>query len=169
MRIDQRIKDAESTALGVLDYQTVIDCSTNPNYPAATKGWMYIVSVAGKIGGGSGLDVKVGGLLICKTTAAAGTQAGVGGSWDYVPTVAPNASITTAMIVDNAITTAKINAGAVANSQLAPDAVDEDVIQDGAIATAKIPDGAVTNAKTVGASGTFANVTTVNGLVVSGT
>jgi len=36
-----------------------LDCSTNPNYPAADAGWVYRVTVAGKIGGASGPDVQV--------------------------------------------------------------------------------------------------------------
>lgn len=58
-----------------------IDCSTNPNYPAATAGDTYIVSVAGKIGWGSGTDVDIKDMIVCKTTAIAGTQAAVGTSW----------------------------------------------------------------------------------------
>ncbi len=59
-----------------------LDCSTNPNYPAAESGHVYIVSVAGKIGGGSGVDVEVGDLLICKTdSSSAGNHSTVGANW----------------------------------------------------------------------------------------
>src|ERR1051325_864869 len=47
-------------------YKGVIDCSTNPNYPAADAGHLFIVSVAGKIGGASGVSVEVGDMIICK-------------------------------------------------------------------------------------------------------
>lgn len=67
-------------------YKGVLDCSTSPNYPAAMTGDMYIVSVAGKIGGASGLVVVAGDMMICKATAAAGNQATVGSSWDVIET-----------------------------------------------------------------------------------
>lgn len=64
-------------------YKTAIDCSANPNYPAADKGFLYKVSVAGKIGGGSGPNVEVGDSLICNTdSTAAGNHATVGANWD---------------------------------------------------------------------------------------
>lgn len=59
-----------------------IDCSTNPNYPAADAGWAYRVTAAGKIGGVSGRVVEVGDLIICFTDGtASGTQAAVGSEW----------------------------------------------------------------------------------------
>lgn len=63
-------------------FKGVIDCSTNPNYPAADRGWTYRVSVAGKIGGVSGVNAEVGDLLLCMTDGtAAGDQATVGAQW----------------------------------------------------------------------------------------
>ena len=41
-----------------------LDCSLNPDYPAADAGDAYLVSVAGKVGGVSGLDVEVGDLVV---------------------------------------------------------------------------------------------------------
>ena len=68
-----------------LVYKGVIDCSANPNYPAADAGWMYIVSVAGKIGGASGIDVEVGDMLICNTDGTvSGNQATVGSYWNAI-------------------------------------------------------------------------------------
>jgi hypothetical protein len=62
-----------------------ISCSGNPNYPAASNGWTYVVTSAGKIGGASGVNVEIGDLLICKTDgSAAGTQATVGTNWTIV-------------------------------------------------------------------------------------
>lgn len=55
-----------------------IDCSTNPNYPAAERGDTYKVTGAGKIGGTSGETVEVGDLIVCTTDNAGGTQAQVG-------------------------------------------------------------------------------------------
>jgi hypothetical protein len=68
-----------------LIYKGVIDCSTNPNYPAANAGEMYIVSVAGKIGGVSGETVEVGDMLICNNdTTPSGNQATVGIYWNAI-------------------------------------------------------------------------------------
>lgn len=75
----------DSKVSGALVLQGTIDCSTNPNYPAATANWYYIASAAGKIGGASGVTVGVGDLIICITTNAGGTQAAVGSSWTTVP------------------------------------------------------------------------------------
>jgi len=58
-----------------------IDCSTNPNYPASTKGDSYLVTAAGRIGGASGIIVDVGDKIICLTTNAGGTQASVGSNF----------------------------------------------------------------------------------------
>ena len=68
-----------------LVYKGTIDCSTDPNYPAADAGWMYIASVAGKIGGASGVDVEVGDMIICKTDGSpSGNQATVGDNWNII-------------------------------------------------------------------------------------
>jgi hypothetical protein len=66
-------------------FRGAIDCSANPNYPAANAGDTYKVSVAGKIGGASGINVEIGDTLICNTdSTASGTQAGVGANWHVV-------------------------------------------------------------------------------------
>lgn len=66
-------------------YKGVIDCSANPNYPAADAGHLYKVSVAGKIGGASGPNVEAGDTLLCTTDGtASGTQAAVGANWDII-------------------------------------------------------------------------------------
>jgi hypothetical protein len=86
-------KAVKAYADGLLDannayqYKGVIDCSTNPNYPAANAGWTYKVSVAGKIGGASGVNVEVGDSITCLVDgSAAGTQATVGANWIIVQT-----------------------------------------------------------------------------------
>lgn len=61
-----------------------IDCSTNPNYPAANVGEFYRVTVAGLIGGASGIAVQVGDQIHCYVTSAAGNQATVGANWTVV-------------------------------------------------------------------------------------
>jgi len=69
------------TDLDAMEFKGVINCSTNPNYPAASAGNVYRVSVAGKIGGGSGVNVEVGDTLLAIADNAGGTQAAVGTSW----------------------------------------------------------------------------------------
>jgi hypothetical protein len=83
---DKRIAAAGASVVpDALVYKGVIDCSANPNYPAADAGDVYVVSVAGKIGGASGVSVEVGDLLLCKVDGtASGTQAGVGANWDII-------------------------------------------------------------------------------------
>lgn len=67
--------------LGKLDYAYSIDASSNPNYPAASKGQVFDISVAGKIGGVNGVEVGVGDLLICLQNVLGGAQGEVGSSW----------------------------------------------------------------------------------------
>ncbi|MBS4056498.1 MAG: hypothetical protein KGZ82_04185 [Bacteroidales bacterium] len=77
--------DANIGANDAMVFKTAIDCSTNPNYPAADCGWTYRVSVAGKIGGASGPNVEVGDIMICNTDGtAAGNHATVGAYWNII-------------------------------------------------------------------------------------
>ncbi len=69
---------------GALNYKGAIDCSANPNYPAAAVGDTYAVSVAGKIGGASGKPVAGGDLIIAVVANGGGTQAAVGADWDLI-------------------------------------------------------------------------------------
>lgn len=71
----------DAAVVGLFDYKGAIDCSANPNYPAALKGDAYQVTVAGKIGGASGTVVEAGDLVIASADNAGGTQASVGTSW----------------------------------------------------------------------------------------
>jgi hypothetical protein len=66
---------------GVLKFQGSTDCSSNPNYLAASKGDAYVVSAAGKIGGAAGLAVDIGDTYFATADNAGGTQAAVGASW----------------------------------------------------------------------------------------
>lgn len=76
---------ARIASLDVMVYKGVIDCSANPNYPAANAGDTYRVSVAGKIGGASGPNVEAGDMLICGTdSTASGNHATVGANWDII-------------------------------------------------------------------------------------
>lgn len=71
--------------LDAMVYKGAIDCSANPNYPAADAGDTYRVSVAGKIGGASGAVVEAGDILICNTDGTlAGTQAQRGTAWNII-------------------------------------------------------------------------------------
>lgn len=73
--------EVANAVTGLLEFIGNIDCSGNPNYPAANKGDLYYVSVAGKIGGASGISVDVGDAIVAKADNAGGTQAAVGSSW----------------------------------------------------------------------------------------
>jgi hypothetical protein len=99
-------KAVKAYADGLLDannafvYKGVQDCSANPNYPAANAGWAYKVSVAGKIGGVSGLNVEIGDTLVCLVdSSVAGNQATVGTNWIILQTnidgamVGPSSSV----------------------------------------------------------------------------
>lgn len=64
-----------------------IDASGNPNYPAGNAGDTYKISVAGKIGGGSGINVQVGDTIICNVdSSSTGNHATVGANWTVLQT-----------------------------------------------------------------------------------
>lgn len=69
---------------GEVKYKGAIECSANPNYPAAEIGDLYVVSVAGKIGGSSGKVVQVGDFIFCNNDNAGGTQASVGDDFEVI-------------------------------------------------------------------------------------
>ena len=80
---------AIGTGIGANDAMTfkgVIDASTNPNYPSGVTGDTWKISVAGKIGGASGVNVEAGDTIICVTDNAGGTQATVGSNWTILQT-----------------------------------------------------------------------------------
>jgi hypothetical protein len=77
--------DNVSVTFNALIFKGVIDCSTNPNYPAADRGFLYVISVAGKIGGASGVSVLPRDIIICLDNGtASGNQATVGSHWSVV-------------------------------------------------------------------------------------
>jgi hypothetical protein len=79
------------TLLGLtnsLQFQGTLDASGDPNYPSASIGYMWIISKAGLIGGGSGAAVSAGDMVICITANAGGTQALVGADFTIVHTSA---------------------------------------------------------------------------------
>lgn len=63
---------------GGVAIQGGIDASTNPNYPTATNGQGWYITVAGKIGGAAGPNVEVGDLIVCHTDTPSGDHATVG-------------------------------------------------------------------------------------------
>lgn len=90
-----------ATALtSVMHFKGTLDCSSNPNFPAATVGDAIVVSVAGKVGGSSGSVVDAGDTIVCTVTNAGGTQAAVGADFDIVqsnvvaPVSGPGVSVT---------------------------------------------------------------------------
>ncbi|HEY1191064.1 MAG TPA: hypothetical protein VGE74_25750 [Gemmata sp.] len=71
----------DQAVTGLLDFKGDQNASTNPNYPAASKGDAYYVSAAGKVGGASGKSVDIGDVIVAKADNAGGTEASVGASW----------------------------------------------------------------------------------------
>jgi hypothetical protein len=100
------------TALGLTNavvYKGTIDCSGNPNYPAADAGDAYVVSVDGKIGGASGINVITGDTILCKVDGTvAGTQAAVGANWNIIE---QNIDLTNIIITGGTISGANITVG----------------------------------------------------------
>lgn len=89
-------------AADAMVFQGVIDASVNPNYPAADAGDTYKISVAGLIGGGSGVAVEVGDMIICTVdSTASGTQAGVGANWGIIQTNIDGAVVGPSSATDN--------------------------------------------------------------------
>jgi len=87
-----------------------LDCSADPNYPAATVGDAYYVTGAGHIGGVTGETVATGDLILCTTTAVAGNENTVGTSWIVLERNLDIASTANAGIVRLA-TGAEVTAG----------------------------------------------------------
>src|SRR5690625_628013 len=80
--LQNQIDNISGTVSSGLSYKGEIDASSNPNYPDADKGDMWIISEAGRIGGSSGMQVDVGNTLICKEdNTTSGTQSQVGDKW----------------------------------------------------------------------------------------
>jgi hypothetical protein len=102
---------------GLLSLKGGLDCSTNPNYPAASKGDTYYVTVAGKIGGASGTSVGVGDQITCSTNNAGGTQAAVGSNWFVLQHLLQGALLSTNNLSDvGSAATARSNIGAAQDS-----------------------------------------------------
>ena len=79
------LQNAIPGGVNVLIYKGVLDCSANPNYPAANAGDLYVISGAGKVGGASGTAVEVGDAILCNTDGTtSGDEAAKGAYWDVL-------------------------------------------------------------------------------------
>ena len=122
---EKAVKTYIDNAIGNLpqpmQFKGVIDCSANPNYPAATAGYVYTISVAGKIGGASGVQVEAGDQVLCITTNIGGTQASVGADFDIVQFNLVNAvtSASTVSTVGNIVVMDSTNGQIVEDSGIA--------------------------------------------------
>jgi len=77
--------DALLEASDAMIFKGDIDCTEEPNYPAADTGDTYRVSANGKIGGASGITVTTGAILICiADNSISGNQATVGSNWSII-------------------------------------------------------------------------------------
>lgn len=74
----------DNAVVGLWDVKGGTSCSGNPNYPAASKGYAYVVTAAGKIGGASGTSVDIGDVFVALLDNAGGTEASVGTSWFHI-------------------------------------------------------------------------------------
>jgi hypothetical protein len=92
----------DALVVGLLDFKGSLDCSANPNYPVALKGDAYMVSVAGRVGGGSGKIVSVGDVVFSILDNAGGTEASVGTSWDVLEANIPGLTAAGIALIDDA-------------------------------------------------------------------
>jgi hypothetical protein len=113
------VDSAVTGATGALSVQGTIDCSANPNYPAATKGYLYVVSVAGKIGGASGINVNVGDTIFAIADTAGGNQATAGADFNIVESNRDTATISTLGVVRLATQT-EVNNGTEVSAVVTP-------------------------------------------------
>jgi len=87
-----------------LVYKGAIDCSTNPNFPAASAGHTYKVEVNGKIGGTDGIVVYIGDTIICtQDNTLTGDLAAVGTYWNVLHTSSEGNVIGPASATSNAV------------------------------------------------------------------
>lgn len=90
--------DGLIAAQDVMVFKGLINCSTNPAYPAADRGHTYRVSVPGKIGGSAGINVEAGDILICTADGTAtGTHASAGANWGIIQANLDGALLSTAI------------------------------------------------------------------------
>ncbi|RLA59793.1 MAG: hypothetical protein DRQ78_10205 [Epsilonproteobacteria bacterium] len=100
-------------------FQGTIDCSVEPDYPAATAGQAYVAQPGGKIGGASGEVVEQGDWIVCINDNAGGDQATVGADWDVLQTNVVDATEVLAGKIRIA-TQAEADAGVIDNAAITP-------------------------------------------------
>jgi hypothetical protein len=105
----------DNAVTGLWDVKGSTDCSANPNYPAASKGDAYVVSVAGKIGGASGTSVDVGDVFVALADNAGGTEASVGSSWFHIEHNLSGVALTSGNLSQFASTTSAQLAGVISD------------------------------------------------------
>lgn len=105
----------DNAVTGLWDVKGSTDCSANPNYPAASKGDAYVVSVAGKIGGASGTSVDVGDVYVALADNAGGTEASVGTSWFHIEHNLSGVALTSGNLSQFASTTSAQLAGVISD------------------------------------------------------
>lgn len=134
----------DAAVTGLLDFKGNTDASSNPNYPSALKGDAYIVTVAGKIGGASGISVDIGDVYVASADNAGGTQAGVGSSWFIIEHNLVGAELNSNKDQNNGY--AGLTAGALLKTAEFPAFTGDVTTSAGGVVTA-ISANAVTNAK----------------------
>lgn len=108
--INDALGDLETAIADGMAPPVDIDCSSNPNYPAASVGDRFIVSGDGKIGGASGEEVTVGDLIVCKVANSGGTHATVGDKFYILQTNIHDATTTVKGYIQLA-TQSEVNTG----------------------------------------------------------
>lgn len=138
--INQAISDLETTVVDGLAPPVDLDCSTNPNYPAAEVGDRFIVSGDGKIGGPSGEDVTVGDLIVCKSNTSGGTHVTAGSKFYILQTNVHDATTTVKGYIQIA-TQAEVNTGTSSSKAVTPATLSTRLVAlEGALQTAIIID-----------------------------
>lgn len=138
-------------------FKGVISGSGNPNYPAAGRGDTYRISVAGKVGGGSGPNVEVGDMLICMTDGtAAGNHATVGAQWAII-----QVNLDGAMVTGSYPTLVSLEGLSLAAGDL--------LVATGADTLARLPKGTALQVPRVNAAGTGLEYFTLGAGITFGT
>ena len=66
----------------IIRYIGSLDCSFEPNYPAADAGHLWVIVGTGRIGGSAGKEVEVDDTVLCMVDgSASGDEAAVGHNW----------------------------------------------------------------------------------------
>jgi len=112
----------DAVATSEMTFKGGIDASTNPNYPAAALGDVYRITVAGLIGGASGIAVTVGDTIIAAAANVGGTQVAVGASWTILQANVDAATTSTQGLTTLA-TLAEAEAKALSTKALTPASV----------------------------------------------